>query len=182
MGKLIFITGGVRSGKSSYAVELAQQLSHDVAFLATASSGDEEMKQRIKHHQKNRPSHWITIEEQRDVAYQLKKINAPRQVVIVDCLTLLISNLLDSFSLDSFSDEEILHQIKKITRDAKMFNLTTIVISNEVGWGIVPVHPLGRRFRDLSGQASQILAHYANEVYLMVSGIPLKIKPRSPDG
>lgn len=177
MGKLIFITGGVRSGKSSYAVELSQQLSHDVVFLATASSGDEEMKQRIKHHQKNRPPYWVTVEEQRDVAYQLKKINAPRQVVIVDCLTLLISNL-----LDSFSDEEILHQIRKITQYAKMFNLTTIVISNEVGWGIVPVHFLGRRFRDLSGQASQILAHYANEVYLMVSGIPLKIKPRSPDG
>lgn len=177
MGKLIFITGGVRSGKSSYAVELAHQLSPDVVFLATASSDDEEMKQRIEYHQRNRPSHWITIEEQRDVAYQLRKINAPRQVIIVDCLTLLISNL-----LDSFSDEEILHQIKKITRYAEMFNLTTIVISNEVGWGIVPVYPLGRRFRDLSGQAGQILAHYAKEVYLMVSGIPLKIKPRSPHG
>ncbi len=177
MSKLIFITGGVRSGKSSYAVELAQQLSSDVAFLATASSGDEEMKQRIKHHQRNRPSHWITIEEQRDVASQLKEINTPGRVIIVDCLTLLISNL-----LDSLSDEEILHQIRKIPRYAEMFNLTTIVISNEVGWGIVPTHPLGRRFRDLSGQASQILAHYAKEVYLMLSGIPLKIKPRSPDG
>jgi len=177
MSKLIFITGGVKSGKSSYAVELAQQLSSDVAFLDTASSGDKEMKQRIKHHQRNRPSHWITIEEQRDVASQLKEINTPGRVIIVDCLTLLISNL-----LDSLSDEEILHQIRKITRYAEMFNLTTIVISNEVGWGIVPTHPLGRRFRDLSGQASQILAHYAKEVYLMLSGIPLKIKPRSPDG
>jgi len=177
MAKLIFITGGVRSGKSKYAVNLAKNLSKnlsgDVVFLATALSFDDlEMKRRIQVHQNNRPSHWKTIEEGMNIAPLLSQLNSPQRVIIIDCLTLLISNLL----LNNVKEEDIIKQIEKIADFAGKFNQTTIVVSNEVGWGIVPETPLGRKFRDLSGIANQVMAKKAQEVWLTVCGIPVRIK------
>ncbi len=173
MAKLIFITGGVRSGKSGYAVNLAKNLSKDVVFLATALPLDDlEMKKRIQTHQKNRPSHWKTIEKGANIASLLSQLHSPRRVIIIDCLTLLISNLL----LSNVGEEDIIKQMEKIADWAGKFNQTTIVVSNEVGWGIVPETPLGRKFRDLSGMANQVMAKKAQEVWLTVCGIPVKIK------
>jgi len=172
MPGLILITGGARSGKSRYAVELASQLSPEVIFIATASPLDPEMRRRIKLHRKSRPSQWQTIEEQKDVASILSEINSPQKVVIIDCLTLLISNLL----LEGKGEKEILNQVKTIADKGRKFNRVTIVVSNEVGWGVVPSTSLGRNFRDIAGKANQIIAARANQVWLLVCGIPYKLK------
>lgn len=173
MPQLILITGGARSGKSRFATELASRMSFTVTFIATASfSEDSEMKERIRSHQKSRPSHWDTIEEPRNIASLIPKIHSPERVVLIDCLTLFISNLL----LDDKDENEILDQVQAIANLSKKFNKATIVVTNEVGWGVVPTTPLGRKFRDIAGKANQILAKEADFVWLLVCGIPLKVK------
>jgi len=172
MAKLIFITGGVRSGKSKFAVELASNFSSQVTFIATAPFSDPEMEKRINLHQKSRPSHWQTIEEQKDVSAVLSKINSPQKVIILDCLTLLISNLL----LEKKEEKEIFAQIKTIADKARKLNRVTIIVSNEVGWGVVPPTELGRNFRDIAGTANQIIAQKSNQMWLLVCGIPCKLK------
>jgi len=174
MGKLIFITGGVRSGKSSYAAELARKMGKEVIFLATGSAEDEEMRKRIRLHRKARPSHWKTIEEKKDLTLVLSDISSPQKVIIIDCLGFLVSNLL----LEDQEEEFIIGQIKEIANLILEGSHIAIVISNEVGWGVVPTSRLGREFRDVLGRANQIMARYAQEVYLMVSGIPVKLKSK----
>ncbi|MFQ5868056.1 MAG: bifunctional adenosylcobinamide kinase/adenosylcobinamide-phosphate guanylyltransferase [bacterium] len=174
MGKLILILGGARSGKSSFAVEQAKKLSSGhsgVVYVATASALDEEMKRRIEKHRKRRPASWKTIEEKRDLSKILPKL-AKVNVVIIDCLTLLISNLL----LSGEKEVGILKRMKGFSRTLKRRNFTTLIVSNEVGMGIVPENRLGRSFRDIAGQTNQIVAELADEVYLLEAGIPIKIK------
>jgi adenosylcobinamide kinase/adenosylcobinamide-phosphate guanylyltransferase len=174
MGKLILILGGARSGKSSFAVAQAKKLSSgrsDVIYVATASSLDEEMKRRIKMHRRRRPTSWRIIEEQVDISKILAKL-VKTSVVIVDCLTLLISNLL----LSGERETVILKKMKKLFTTLKKRNLTTLIVSNEVGMGIVPENRLARSFRDIAGQINQMLANLADEVYLLEAGIPIKIK------
>jgi len=175
MEKFIFITGGVRSGKSKYAIKLAKNTTGRVVFLATGTAKDEEMKKRIKGHKESRPREWRTIEETKDIASILFSIGPPWKVVIIDCLTFFISNLL----LDGIDENAILERIRKIVEAILRANYTTIVVSNEVGGGVVPDNKLGRRFRDIVGLANQIMADSAQEVYLVVSGIPIKLKERS---
>ncbi len=172
MGKLIFITGGARSGKSKYAAKLAKNISRKVLFLATGTAKDEEMKKRIEEHKKSRPTYWETVEETKDIASALLNIKSSYKVVIIDCLTFFISNLL----LDGINEKTILEEIRKIVEIILKNDYTAIVISNEVGGGIVPDNKLGRKFRDTAGLANQIIAESAQQVYLVVSGIPLKIK------
>ena len=172
MPELILITGGARSGKSSFAVEFASRFSAHTIFIATAPPSDSEMKNRITLHRASRPSSWRTIEEQKDVASVLSEINSPQNVVIIDCLTLLVSNLL----LDGKEEKEILNQVRAIADKGRTCNRVTIVVSNEVGWGVVPATKLGRRFRDTAGVANQIIAKRANQVWLLVCGIPHKLQ------
>lgn len=172
MPEIILITGGARSGKSKFALELASNLSSQITFIATASSSDSEMEERISLHRKSRPSHWKTVEEKKDVATVLSQINSPQNVAVIDCLTLLISNLL----LDGKKEAQILKQIKKIAEEGTTCNKATIVVSNQVGWGIVPSTKLGREFRDIAGRADQIISSKASKVYLLVAGVPWKLK------
>ncbi|MDI6703666.1 MAG: bifunctional adenosylcobinamide kinase/adenosylcobinamide-phosphate guanylyltransferase [bacterium] len=172
MGRLIFITGGARSGKSAYAVELAKGISQEVTFIATCIPKDQEMKERIELHRKERPSNWKTIEEGKDVASILLETEPLCKVVIIDCLTFLISNLLLMNKDEDYIKDGILRIVDVISH-AKY---TTIVVSNEVGFGIVPKNRLGRRFRDIVGIANQIIARSSHQVYLMISGIPIKLK------
>jgi len=174
MGKLIFILGGARSGKSSFAVEQAKKLSSGdsgVVYVATASAVDEEMKRRIEKHRKRRPASWRTIEEGIDISRILAKLGKA-SVVIIDCLTILISNLLLSGEREAVT----LRRMKEFFRTLKKRNFTTLIVSNEVGMGIVPKNRLGRSFRDIAGQTNQIVAELAEEVYLLEAGIPIKIK------
>jgi adenosylcobinamide kinase/adenosylcobinamide-phosphate guanylyltransferase len=172
MAKLIFITGGARSGKSRFAVNLAKQLAREVTFVATAIAKDEEMRKRIRQHQKDRPAHWRLVEEGQNLPLALANLEVSCELVLIDCLSFLISNLL----LDNKKEEDIIKQVSEITNQARHLTPIFIVVSNEVGSGVVPHTRLGRKFRDISGRCNQIMAEEAQEVYFMVSGIPMKIR------
>jgi len=179
MGRLILVLGGARSGKSAFAQRLARERGGDrVLFVATAAPGDEEMRQRIEKHQRERPAGWRTLEVQRDVGSAIREHAGDAAAIVVDCLTVLVSNLLAEVE-DPFATEveaEVTAEVEGLTACATQLPGPLIVVSNEVGLGLVPPYPLGRAYRDLLGQANQILARQADEVYLMVAGIPVKIK------
>lgn len=172
MRKLILILGGARSGKSRYAVKLAKKLKGQVAFIATAASLDREMKKRIKLHKASRPKTWKLVEEGRDVSLALSKLDDKYEIILIDCLGFWISNLLES----NLKDKQIEIEIKKLISSIEKTNVNIILISNEVGAGIVPDNSLARRFRDLLGLANQMIAKKADQVILMQAGIPLNIK------
>lgn len=172
MADVIFILGGARSGKTRYAAELAQKSGRMVAFVATAEAKDSEMKSRIKLHKKTRPKHWTTFEEPRDVTALLSKIGKKFECIIVDCLTLLVSNLF----LEGLSHKSIEEKLYGLVKCLKNARGRVFVVSNEVGLGIVPQNKTGRYFRDIAGKINQVVAKEADEVYFMVSGIPWKIK------
>ncbi|MEK7868063.1 MAG: bifunctional adenosylcobinamide kinase/adenosylcobinamide-phosphate guanylyltransferase [Candidatus Omnitrophota bacterium] len=177
MKKVILILGGARSGKSGYAVRLAKKFSKRVVFIATATSPDEEMKERIKMHKSLRPRQWKVIEEGKDFSAILSKLKGKCEVVLIDCLGLLVSNLL----ADNLKDKEIIAKIKGLINSILKAGLTTISVSNEVGSGIVPNNPLARRFRDLAGLTNQMFAKKADEVIFMQAGIPMRIKGEEKD-
>jgi len=172
MGKLIFVTGGARSGKSQHAAALAQKAGNNVAFIATCIPWDAEMKERVKRHRSARPKEWKTIEAAIDVAASLKNL-AQFDAVIIDCITLFLTNLMME---ENISDEDILSEVTNLVKVAKEVNCVVVIVSNEVGSGIVPLNEMSRRFRDLAGFANQIVAQNADEVYFMVSGISVKVK------
>jgi len=172
MTKFTFILGGARSGKSRYAVESAKRFKKKVAFIATATSPDEEMRKRIKLHRDLRPRQWKLIEEGRDISAILSKLEGKYEVILIDCLGLLVSNLL----ADNLEDKEIEMRIKKLIKAILKASFTTILVSNEVGSGIVPQNALARRFRDLLGLANQMLASKADKVIFMQTGIAQRIK------
>ncbi len=174
MGKIIFILGGARSGKSSYAIKLAKEHDKKVAFVATCLALDEEMKKRIGLHKKTRPSHWKTFEEPIDLAVLLRKLSHEFDIVIIDCITLLISNLLS----EDLEDDKIEERAREMLEALEAAKYKTLIVSNEVGLGIVPDNELGRRFRDIAGKINQMIAHKASEVFFMVSGLPLKVKEK----
>lgn len=177
MGKIIFIVGGARSGKSGYAMELAKKLTKKVAFIATATAGDTEMKERIRLHKARRPRHWKLIEESRNIYSALTKLKGKYEVVLVDCLGFLISNYLS----DKLGEKEIKRKVGRLMRSILRANHTTILVSNDVGSGVVPVNSLARRFRDELGFLNQMMAKKADEVIVMQSGIPVMIKGEQKD-
>jgi adenosylcobinamide kinase/adenosylcobinamide-phosphate guanylyltransferase len=172
MGKITFILGGARSGKSKYAVSLAKKVAKNVAFIATCVCPDDEMKERIKLHQTLRPRHWKLIEEGKDIDAVLVNLQNKYDVVLVDCLGLWISNLLAA----NLEDKEIEKKIKEFLIAVSKIKATSILVSNGVGSGVVPENPLARRFRDLVGLANQMVAKKADEVIFMQAGMPLIIK------
>ncbi|MBN2145333.1 MAG: bifunctional adenosylcobinamide kinase/adenosylcobinamide-phosphate guanylyltransferase [Candidatus Aureabacteria bacterium] len=174
MGKIICILGGARSGKSHFAGKLAENdRKGPVAFIATAEAKDLEMKNRIALHQKNRPRNWNTFEEPLLTSKTLAKISQKFfKFIILDCLTLLISN----FLLQHKSPASIEKELHGILLCLKKFKGTSILVSNEVGLGIVPANKLSRDFRDIAGRINQMTAEKADEVFFMISGIPWRIK------
>ena len=172
MGKLIFITGGARSGKSNLARAMGEVEKGQVVFVATAQAGDREMKSRIRKHRRSRPRKWKTVEEPHLTAKKLLQLRGAK-CLIIECLTLLISNLVQD---GKRGDEKIRKELKALLEAAKRFPGKVIVVSNEVGGGVVPATKLGRRFRDLAGEINQMTAEKADEVYLVVAGIPVCLK------
>ncbi|MCX5706751.1 MAG: bifunctional adenosylcobinamide kinase/adenosylcobinamide-phosphate guanylyltransferase [Candidatus Omnitrophica bacterium] len=172
MKKFIFILGGARSGKSTYAVNLAKSAGKRIVFIATCIPGDSEMKHRIKLHKKSRPRTWRVIEEGINIDSALRKVKARYDAILIDCMGLFISNFMAVESSDKKIEEnvrQVIGQIKKRTSDV-------IVVSNEVGMGIVPDNPLARRFRDLLGRVNQMIAQSADKVIMLYAGIPMVIK------
>lgn len=172
MGKIIFIVGGARSGKSKYAAQLAGSSGGRVAFIATCKADDLEMKERIALHKKSRPAHWKTFEENNDLPVLLKKVAAGFEVIIIDCLTLLVSG----FLLKGAEENTIKNKVNQILKIIKKTKTNAFIVSNEVGLGIVPENKLARDFRDITGRINQVVAGKSDSVFFMVSGIPWRIK------
>ncbi len=168
-GRITFILGGSRSGKSSFALDCASKLLGSKAFIATAQAFDEEMKERIERHKKERSADWKTFEEPTALPQILSRISEDHDVIIVDCLTLWLSNLI-------MNDTAVDADIESLLSAAATCPSCSFIVSNEVGVGIVPENALARRFRDLAGTLNRRVAEIANEVYLVAAGIPLKIK------
>jgi adenosylcobinamide kinase / adenosylcobinamide-phosphate guanylyltransferase len=164
--------GGVRSGKSSFALGLARQLGSRRAFIATAQPADEEMRDRIDQHKRERGADFITFEVPRDVAATIRQMDSI-DAVVVDCLTLWLSNLL----MGDTSDKEILLEIDALVETIERSPFYTVVVTNEVGMGLVPESPLGRRFRDLAGLAHKRLASHAEQIYFAALGVILRLRP-----
>lgn len=188
--KLVLITGGARSGKSSFAVQLASRLGERVLYIATAEVGDPEMEARIIRHRNSRPAGWKTVEVTGDLAAALAKTE-DADVVLIECLTLLVNNLLmrelgqgpweaEDGLIDGEEAENIEKKIAQVLEDAlntaKNIRPTVIMVTNEVGFGIVPPYSMGRFYRDLMGTVNQQVAMAADEVYFTISGIPTKVK------
>ena len=165
------ILGGARSGKSRYAEKLAEQSGKDVFYLATARAGDEEMTARIQRHQEQRPTNWQLIEEELFLANTLRKHDSKDHCILVDCLTLWLSNLL------CHKDEQLLAEQKNALLEVlPNINSHIIFVSNEVGHGIVPMGELNRRFVDESGWLHQDLAGHCEKVDFIMAGLPLTLK------
>jgi 5,6-dimethylbenzimidazole synthase len=170
----ILITGGCRSGKSNHALSIGNSVQGKKVFLATAQALDKEMDERIEKHKLYRGEDWLTIEEPRNIIDVVKNIGDDADVIIVDCLTLWLSNLLEG----KYDLERILEESKKLAQVCHEINCLVIVITNEVGSGVVPVSSMGRNFRDLAGGTNQVFANIFDEVICMVSGLPLNLKSR----
>jgi adenosylcobinamide kinase/adenosylcobinamide-phosphate guanylyltransferase len=181
MGKLTILLGGARSGKSTLAEKLAAQLSDRVLYVATAIPFDDEMELRIEKHKKLRPSSWKTMEIPTGIGKALQAEVQTFDVILLDCITLLVNNLIMECSVDPDEPDEeriskaIIQEMEEIETLIKLSTVDWILVSNEVGTGLVPPYPLGRLYRDLLGWANQRLVSLADEVYLMIAGkaIPL---------
>jgi adenosylcobinamide kinase/adenosylcobinamide-phosphate guanylyltransferase len=183
--KLILVTGGARSGKSEFAEQFAEHLVGEnaavasLAYIATAQIFDDEMQQRVRLHQARRSPIWFTEEAPFDAHLALRQVAQHCDVILFDCLTLYLSNLL--LSPDAPADDEqhltlVLAQIDQLISACRESNKTVILVTNEVGMGIVPENALARKYRDWSGWVNQKVAQAADQVYLVVSGIPIEIK------
>ncbi|MEK6777130.1 MAG: bifunctional adenosylcobinamide kinase/adenosylcobinamide-phosphate guanylyltransferase [bacterium] len=173
MGRLTLIIGGARSGKSQFALKIGEKLGKDRILVATARATDPEMEARILKHKLERGPLWETFEEPLDVVSLLGSLPAGTHVVVIDCITVLLSNLMIE---KMYEDEELLREIESLTSAIHESRFSVIAVANEVGMGLVPAEPLGRRFRDLAGMANQRLAEVADEVFLVTAGIPLCLK------
>jgi len=170
--KIILIGGGVRSGKSAFAVDLAQKLGERRAFIATARASDEEMVARIARHQRDREGKFVTIEEPTALELALDALE-PCDVVVIDCLTLWLSNLL----VRETPVERILERVDAVVAALQRRRFDAVLVTNEVGMSIHPPTRLGREFVEVSGWAHQRIARAADEVHLAVLGTVIRIKP-----
>jgi adenosylcobinamide kinase/adenosylcobinamide-phosphate guanylyltransferase len=173
--KMILITGGCRSGKSRFALDYANQHFSKKIYIATCEALDEEMVQRIENHQKIRGPEWQTIEEPLEIVGEIGQYRNEVDLILLDCITLWLSNLLTKGN----TDLKIIDEINRLVEIMKQTSTSLIMVSNEVGMGIVPADPLSRRFRDLSGMANQRIAEVVDMVIFMVSGIPIFLKGKN---
>jgi adenosylcobinamide kinase/adenosylcobinamide-phosphate guanylyltransferase len=185
MGKLVLVTGGARSGKSTYAERIAGDCGNDVLYVATAVPVDVEMRDRIQKHRRQRPARWSTFEGYRELK-RVYQSGTPWEAILVDCVTVMITNLLfeqtgedveNLTSVELAEMEEAIHaEFREFLDEAVRHPCPVIMVANEVGFGIVPENKMARIFRDIAGRVNQYIASRADEVYLVVCGIPVKIK------
>ncbi|MEA4847550.1 MAG: bifunctional adenosylcobinamide kinase/adenosylcobinamide-phosphate guanylyltransferase [Clostridiaceae bacterium] len=186
MGKAILITGGARSGKSSYAEKLAKELGGSILYIATSIPFDEEMKLRIKKHKEARPEEWDIYEGFRGLGKVISEKGGQYKGILLDCITVMITNLLLEYPGIDFDNagyedyEEAEKQIKKeceeLLEGVRRTAATVIIVTNELGSGIVPANLMGRAFRDIAGRMNQYIAEQCDEVFITVCGLPMKLK------
>ena len=184
---LTLIVGGARGGKSSYAQDLAAGTGEGVLFVATASADDEEMRRRIEKHRLSRPDSWRTLETTSHLARRIGEEIREEKVVLIDCITLLVNNVIaeipdmdEELPSEDLLQEKVTEEIGALIEYIEGSDARFIIVTNEVGLGLVPANELGRLYRDILGRANQQLARHADEVYLMVCGLPLLLKTRGP--
>jgi len=170
--EIVLIIGGCRSGKSGHALHLADHFAGHKIFIATCVPLDKEMEQRVSHHQKQRNPNWKTLDVPLLLPEAIRENSGPGQVILVDCLTLWINNLL----MENDDPENIDTTVEQLARSLENAECPVILVSNEVGTGIVPENRLARLFRDIAGFANQKIAVCADRVIWMVAGIPVEIK------
>jgi adenosylcobinamide kinase/adenosylcobinamide-phosphate guanylyltransferase len=181
-GKLILVLGGARSGKSEFAEKMAGDLSPSVIYVATAAAGDGEMARRIENHQLRRPPGWQTVEETRFLPEVLREHGSSPGVILVDCLTVWLTNLLldedipYSGAPEAEKESQLFLRVTELADRALECRAHVILVANEVGMGIVPAYPLGRLFRDVAGRANRHLAQMADEVYFVAAGLAVELK------
>lgn len=186
---MIFVIGGARSGKSSYSEKRMQELQKtpdDVLYIATAIPTDDDMKNRIERHKMDRNKEWHTIERFKDFdLLQQNEAFTKSNNILLDCLTIMITNIMfehyeeyDSVTNEQIGlvEEEIKKEIEQLTKVCNEHNKNLLIVSNEVGFGLVPSYRLGIIFRDIAGRMNQFVASEADEVVLVTAGIPLRIK------
>ena len=186
MGKIIYVTGGARSGKSSYAEELIFESKKERIYIATSIAFDGEMKERVRLHKLQRGEEWITIEAYKGIPKYLETYKNEEMIILLDCLTNFVSNNMileterdwDNISQEELSkiEKEIEVQVIEILEFVKESKLDMVVVSNEIGMGVVPPYALGRYFRDICGRMNQLVGKKADEAHLVVSGLKIKLK------
>jgi adenosylcobinamide kinase/adenosylcobinamide-phosphate guanylyltransferase len=173
LNKIIFITGGCRSGKSTYAMQTAEKVpAEQKIFIATCVPQDDEMKQRVARHQRERSQNWVTVEAPLDLPEAILQNNRKGDVILVDCLTLWVSNLL----IEIGDENKIGDTISQLIKALEKATCPIVLVSNEVGTGIVPENKLARQYRDIIGLVNQAVAKTASKVIWMVAGIPVTVK------
>lgn len=185
MGKVILVTGGARSGKSSFAERILSDKKR-VLYIATAIAFDEEMRQRITLHKAQRPEQWETLEAYDKLEKLISQGGRTYEGILLDCITVMLTNLMfnhEDFHEDELTPEfwmnlesQVKTEMKSFISEARRISETTVMVTNEIGSGLVPENPLSRGFRDMAGRINQMLAQESDEVYLSVSGIPVRIK------
>ncbi|MGB5823907.1 MAG: bifunctional adenosylcobinamide kinase/adenosylcobinamide-phosphate guanylyltransferase [Proteocatella sp.] len=185
MGKIIFVTGGARSGKSSFAENYCLEKGRNLGYIATAEILDEEIKDRVRKHRSQRGDRWETYEHHLNIEDIVEDLLNKHDYVLLDCITIYMSNMMFSkcMNFENISIEEtnnielyIIESISGIIEKAKIANGNLVIVSNEIGLGIVPENKIARIYRDYAGRANQICASQADEVYMVISSIPVKIK------
>lgn len=185
MSRIILVTGGARSGKSNFAESLCINRNNDTAYIATSIPFDDEMKDRVLKHKESRPKHWKTYEIYKDIYSIIKDIDFNHDTVILDCVTLLVNNLMFTYKIDidDCTCEEINElelyikdQVDKLLKAIRDTNLYFVIVTNELSMGIVPANKLSRVYSDIVGRINQQISKESDEVYFVVSGIPMKIK------
>ncbi len=173
--RVSLILGGARSGKSRRAETLAAASGKDVVYVSTCATAlaDPEMRERISLHRQQRPAHWLTLEDQFDLAAVFAAHSG--KTVLLDCLTLWLS-----FHCETVEETALLSRLREALTVARRHNLSLFIVSNEMGMGLVPSHPLGRSFRDLCGRANQLVAAEADYVEFQIAGLPLVLKGGAP--
>ncbi|WP_274363443.1 bifunctional adenosylcobinamide kinase/adenosylcobinamide-phosphate guanylyltransferase [Paenibacillus thermotolerans] len=185
---IVLVTGGARSGKSTFAERYSHSLGKNGIYVATAESWDDEMKDRVKRHQIRRDEsgfQWRTQEETLCLPERLESIDfeynvyrSGSTVVLVDCLTLWLTNLLLQWENEPDAEQRCMQRVGELTDVLRRFQGDAVLVTNEVGYGIVPATPLGRKFRDICGRMNQEVAAAADQVFLVTVGIPIELKSR----